>query len=65
MAQLQSERVEKFVPFNLPAAEIAAETKKRIGQFANAQTQQLDKAADLLRLARYRLAMWRMRWRWW
>jgi hypothetical protein len=46
MAQPQSERVEKFVPFNLTAADIAAETKKRIEQFASAQTQQLDKLQE-------------------
>jgi hypothetical protein len=50
MAQPQSERFEKFVPFNLTAAYIAAETKKRIEQFANAQTQQLDKLQEANRL---------------
>jgi Phasin protein len=50
MAQPQSERFEKFAPFNLTAADVAAETKKRIEQFANAQTQQLDKLQAANRL---------------
>jgi hypothetical protein len=50
MAQPQSERVEKFVPFSMTAADIAAQTKKQIEEFANAQTKQLDKLRETNRL---------------
>jgi hypothetical protein len=50
MAQSQSERAENFVPFNLTAADIAAETKKQIEEFANAQTKQLDRLQEANRL---------------
>ena len=47
MAQSQNEQ---FAPFNLTAADIARETKKRIEEFVNAQTEQLDKLQEANRL---------------
>ena len=47
MAQSQSEQ---FTPFNLTAAHVARETKKRIEEFVNAQTEQLDKLQEANRL---------------
>lgn len=43
MAQSHGKRVEKFAVFNLTAADRAAEAKRRIEEFADAQTKQLDR----------------------
>jgi hypothetical protein len=46
MAQSHGKGMEKFAAFNLTPADLAAEAKRRIEEFADAQTKQLDKLQE-------------------
>jgi len=50
MAQSHGKGTEKFAVFNLTPADLAAEAKRRIEEFADAQTKQLDKLQETNRL---------------
>ena len=50
MAQSLGKGTEKFAVFNLTPANLAVEAKRRIEEFADAQTKQLDKLQETNRL---------------
>ena len=50
MAQSHGKGTEKFAVFNLTPANLAVEAKRRIEEFADAQTKQLDKLQETNRL---------------
>ena len=50
MAHSHGKGMEKFAAFNLTPADLAAEAKRRIEEFADAQTKQLDKLQETNRL---------------
>jgi hypothetical protein len=50
VGSVNGKQVEKVAVFNLTAADLAAETKRRIEEFADAQTKQLDKLQETNRL---------------
>ena len=52
MAQSLGKGTEKFAVFNLTPANVAVEAKRRIEEFADAQTKQLDKLTNRLWLDR-------------